>query len=70
MPSRPMYFSARSSVLWASSIFAARSPMWMVDQERLAVDMARVKVFWQTTRIGVMATLIEPLPSWELLNTR
>ena len=45
VPSLPIYFSASNSVLCASSIFAARSPTWTVDQMRFAVDSAMLRVF-------------------------
>ncbi len=41
-----------------------------VVQARLALPRARFSVFWQTTRTGVMATLMPELPSWEFITTR
>ena len=70
LPRLSMYFSARNKVSLASWIFPWIFPVWIMDQERFAVERARFRVFWHTTRIGVSAALIAPEPSWELKNTR
>ena len=36
--------------------------------KRMVLEM--VRVFWQTTRIGVMANFTPLLPSWEFMITR
>ena len=46
------------------------SPVWLKLQLRFAVESARFSVFWHTTRTGVIAALMAPLPSWAFMNTR
>lgn len=64
LPRLSMYFSARNIVSLASWIFSWIFPVWIIDQERFAVERARFMVVsWYTARIGVSAALIAPEPS-------
>ena len=69
-PISRMYCSANCRVIRASSIRSMMFEVCFVIHVRFAVRSARFKVFWHTTRTGVMAALMEQLPSCEFMITK
>lgn len=43
--------------------------VYVPNQMSLEISRARLRAFRHTTRMGVMATLLPELPSWEFITT-